>query len=90
MECQVFGSFVVVLTAVWVYGLRDRSFAFLAYAMFFPGIVAFSCSAMNGDLKLFAYKVLGFSQVRVYVIIIVHVLPYAICQLGSEFSLNNH
>lgn len=83
MECILFGAVVLVATAVWVYVLRDRSFTFLAYAMYFPGAAAIFWSAMKGSLFEFLYNASGVTQVRSWI----YVPDRKICKTGRIFFL---
>lgn len=64
MECLIFGAFVVAVTALWVYILRDRPFTFLTYAMFFPGATALCWMLCKGSLLQFIYDISGITQVH--------------------------
>ena len=61
--CLLFAILVLTLTAVWVWLLRDKTFTYLAYAMFFPGAVAVGLSAYDGTLIQFVVTVLGLQKV---------------------------
>ncbi|XP_053400997.1 uncharacterized protein LOC123550716 [Mercenaria mercenaria] len=60
--CFEFAAIVLGLTAIWVYVLRDWSFAFLAYAMFFPGVTALFMTAVNGRLMSFLSRLSGSAE----------------------------
>lgn len=60
--CLDFAAFVLTVTTIWVYALRERSFAFLAYAMFFPGVVALFWTALTGSLTSFLTQLSGVEQ----------------------------
>jgi hypothetical protein len=61
--CLEFAAFVLSITALWVYVLRDASFSFLALAMFFPGATALIWEAVNGELMSFVNKLSGANEV---------------------------
>jgi len=63
LPCLLFGGFVVGVTALWVYLLRDKGFAFLAYAMFFPGAAALLWTLLKGSILEFIYEICGVTQV---------------------------
>ena len=48
MGPHAFWIAVDAVTSLWVYGLRDRGFSFLATAMFFPGVAAVLAEAGSG------------------------------------------
>lgn len=57
--CYQFAGFVLIITAIWVYVFRHRTFAFLAYAMFFPGVTALCWSVISGNYVEFLVKISG-------------------------------
>ncbi|KAH3778794.1 uncharacterized protein LOC127844584 [Dreissena polymorpha] len=61
-ECFLFGGFVIITTAIWVYVLRERPFEFLAYAMFLPGATALVWSFFKGTLREFVWMTSGLDQ----------------------------
>lgn len=63
--CLEFAVVVLTLTAVWVYVLPERSFTFLAYAMYFPGMTALCWSAGTGNLTTFLTRLPGSGQVNI-------------------------
>ena len=61
--CFGFAVFVLGITALWVYVLREATFTFLAYAMFFPGATALVWTASSGEFVSFLTKLSGAHEV---------------------------
>ena len=63
--CFLFAALVLVVTTVWVWVLKDRTFKFLAYAMFFPGVIAVLLSVYDGSVVQFFLTASGLHKVRI-------------------------
>ena len=63
--CFLFAALVLVVTTVWVWVLKDRTFKFLAYAMFFPGVIAVLLSVYDGSVVQFLLTASGLHKVRI-------------------------
>ena len=63
--CFLFAALVLAVTAVWVWVLKDRTFKFLAYAMFFPGVIAVLLSVYDGSVVQLLLTASGLHKVRI-------------------------
>ena len=78
----------LILTTLWVYFLRDRSFGYLSYAMFFPSIIAcvFSCFSDELPPRLFlarAFSVDGWTLGYCLLGLVIEAVTIVSCALLS-------